>query len=202
MIHPDTEIRFVSEKIGVGVFARKTIHKGTIVCILDDLDMVFPGEYVRSLDPLRKEIILKYAYAGGDGSYVLYWDHGRYLNHGAFPNVVTTPYGFDLAARDILPGEELRCDYAVFYAGTGGDAPFECATEEGSSRSRVKSDDYLYLYKQWDQAAREAFARFNLVDQPLRYLIRPDLVEKVSAIAAGLAEPDSYLTLHQKSAES
>jgi hypothetical protein len=32
MLHPDTEIRFVSEEIGVGVFATRLLHKGTLAC--------------------------------------------------------------------------------------------------------------------------------------------------------------------------
>lgn len=195
MIHPDTEVRFVSEEIGVGVFARKTIPKGTIAAIQDDLDIVIPPEVFEALDPPRKAVILKFAYAGEGGAYVLCWDHARYLNHGAFPNLVSTPYGFELASRDILPGEELRFDYAVLYAGQDKDAPFTCAPEAGSTRARVRSDDYRYLYKAWDAAAREAFARFNHVDQPLRHLIRPDLVDRVGAVAAGVVEPDSYLSI-------
>jgi hypothetical protein len=198
MIHPDTEIRFVSEKIGVGVFATRLLRKGTIAWLQDDLDMQISETQFMSLDPLRRDVIVKYAYMGNGGHHVLCWDHGRYLNHSSFPNLAPTAYGIELCARDILPGEELRCDYATYYAALGEDAPFECAPEQGTFRMRVTSDDYLYLYKQWDDMAREAFARVNLVSQPLRHLIRPDLVDEVSAIAAGLAAPKSWLALHQK----
>lgn len=194
MVHPDTEIRFVSKEIGVGVFATKLIRKGTIVWARDDLDMEIDEEYVMSLDPLRRAIILKYAYVGEVGRYVLCWDHARYINHGFCPNVVPTAYEFELAARDILSGEELRCDYATL----GLDVPFDCAPEEGTFRKRVMPDDYLYSYEQWDEMARDAFKSFNLVDQPLRYLIKPEFLGKVSAIAAGRAESDSVLTLYEE----
>jgi hypothetical protein len=41
MIHPDTELRFINEKIGHGVVATKFIPKGTITWVLDKLDRVF-----------------------------------------------------------------------------------------------------------------------------------------------------------------
>ena len=198
MLHPNTEIRFVNEEIGVGVFATRLLRKGTIAWILDDLDMQISEAQLTSLEPLRRDVILKYAYTGNGGHHVLCWDHARYMNHSFFPNVAPTAYGFELCARDILPGEELRCDYATFYAMLGKDAPFDCAPEQGASRTRVTSDDYLYLHEQWDAVAREAFARFDLVDQPLRHLIRPDLVDEVRAIAAGLAAPEPWLSLYQK----
>jgi hypothetical protein len=192
MIHPDTRIRFINDEIGVGVFATRLIRRGTIVWIQDELDMELSREYVMSLEPLRREIIIKYAYVGAGGKYILCWDHGRYVNHCFCPNMAATAYGFELAARDILPGEELRCDYATF----GSDGSFECAPERGTLRTRVMPDDYLYSHRYWDEAAREAFKCFNLVDQPLRYLIRPEFVDKVSTIAAGQAALDSFLTVY------
>jgi hypothetical protein len=76
-MHPDTEIRYVSEKIGVGVFATKLIPKGTIVWIRDELDMILTEEYIESLDDLRKEYITKYTYLDTDSIYVLHWDHAK-----------------------------------------------------------------------------------------------------------------------------
>lgn len=198
MIHPDTEIRFVSEEIGVGVFATKLIPKGTIVWALDELDMILDEEYIESLDPLRREIIYKYSYLNDDERYVLCWDHARYMNHSFLPNVVSTVYEIELAARDILPGEQLTCDYATL----GLDEPFECVPEEGSFRTTIKPDDYLYLYKDWDELAREAFKQFNLVDQPLYHLIKPEFVEKVQAIADGRIEMDSFSTLFEEDVDS
>jgi hypothetical protein len=37
MIHPWTELRFINDSIGYGVFATQFIPKGTIVWALDDL---------------------------------------------------------------------------------------------------------------------------------------------------------------------
>jgi len=194
MLHPDTEIRFVSEKIGVGVYATKMIPKGTIIWALDDLDIILREEEIEALDSLRREIVYKYAYLNDDDFYVLCWDHARYMNHSFNPNVVSTVYEIELASRDILPGEQITCDYATL----GLDEPFECEPEEGTSSTVVMPNDYLNRYKEWDKLAREAFKCLNQVDQPLRHLIRPEFVDKVTVIAEGLAEPDSFLSLYEE----
>jgi hypothetical protein len=51
MIHPDTELQFINDKIGYGVVATKLIPKGTITWALDKLDRIFSPEEVRKLDP-------------------------------------------------------------------------------------------------------------------------------------------------------
>lgn len=190
MMHPDTELRFVSDEIGVGVFATKFIPKGTIVWILDDLDMILDEEYVESLEEARREIIYKYAYQNNEGQYILCWDLGRYVNHSFHPNCVATAYEFELAARDIYPGEQLTCDYATL----GDDEPFDCVPEEGTFRTRVMPDDYLYFYQEWDEMAKEAFQCFNLVEQPLKHLIKQEFIDKVKAVAEGREPLDTVLT--------
>ena len=42
MIHPSTELKYVSPEIGIGVVATEFIPKGTITWALDPLDQVFP----------------------------------------------------------------------------------------------------------------------------------------------------------------
>src|SRR3954468_8544713 len=113
MMHPDTEIRYISDEVGVGVVATKLIPKGTIIWIKDDLDIILDEEYIESLDDVRKELIYKYSYEDNDGEYVLCWDHARYMNHSFNPNCVDTAYDFELAARDIQPSEQLTCDYGA-----------------------------------------------------------------------------------------
>ena len=169
MIHPDTEIRYVSDKVGIGVFATKLIPKGTIMWIRDELDMVLDEDYIESLDEARQEYIYKYFYEDDDG-YVLCWDHARYMNHSFNYNCVDTAYGFELAVRDIHPGEQITCDYSAM----GEDEEFECIPEEGSSRTKITVNDYLIYYKEWDEKAAEAFKYFNKVDQSLKHLIKAE----------------------------
>jgi hypothetical protein len=42
MIHPDTELRYVNDIIGYGVFATRLIPRGTITWVQDELYQVFP----------------------------------------------------------------------------------------------------------------------------------------------------------------
>jgi hypothetical protein len=60
MIHPHTELQFISEKIGYGVVATKFIPKGTITWALDKLDRSFTPEQIRTMDPLYQKVF----YAG------------------------------------------------------------------------------------------------------------------------------------------
>ena len=191
MMHPDTEIQFVSEQVGVGVFATKLIPKGTIVWIKDELDLMLTEEFVESLGDLQKADVYKYAYLDTDSLYVLHWDHAKYMNHSFNPNCVDTAYNFQMAARDILPGEQVTCDYGIL----GNDEDFECIPEEGTSRTKVTANDYLTYYEEWDKRARETFKFFNAVEQPLKYLIEKQYVDKVNAVANGDEPMDSILTL-------
>ncbi len=190
-MHPDTEIRYVSEEVGVGVFATKLIPKGTIVWIIDELDMFLTEEYIESLDDLRKEYIYKYTYLDTDGIYVLHWDHAKYMNHSFNPNCVDTAYDFQLAAGDIQPGEQLTCDYGAI----GDDEEFKCIPEEGTSRTKVTANDYLIYYAEWDEMARASFKYFNAVEQPLKHIISEQYIDKVNAVANGTEPLDSILTL-------
>ncbi|MCA0755871.1 SET domain-containing protein [Paenibacillus sp. N4] len=193
MIHPDTELRFVSEQVGLGVFATKFIPKGTIVWISDDLEIVLDEDYVDSLDEMRKNIILKYTYQENNGDYILHWDHTRYMNHSFLPNCIDTAYDFQLAARDIKPGEQLTCDYGIL----GDVEDFECVPEDGATRTEIKADDYLHYYQEWDEMAREAFKHFNEVEQPLKFLIKKKFMTKVKNVASGRRPLDSILTLFE-----
>jgi hypothetical protein len=198
MMHPHTELRYVNDEIGYGVFATKFIPKGTIVWVLDDLDQILDPSYVESLDPVRKQDVLKYSYRNRDGNYVLCWDKGRYVNHSFHANCVGTAYELELAARDIYPGEQLTDDYGTLNL----DEPFDCLPEEGTERVRVMPDDLLRYYPYWDGLAREAFRRFNHVEQPLKHLIKPEFVHKVQAVADQKAPMDSIVNLYYNRAET
>ncbi len=76
----------------------------------------------------------------------------------------------------------------------GEDEDFECVPEEATVRKIVKADDYLELYLEWDEMARQAFANFNTVEQPLKHLISKEFIDKVNAVACGREPLDSILT--------
>jgi len=192
MIHPHTELRFINNQIGYGVFATEFIPKGTITWILDDLDQRLEESYIMSLEPLRRDRLLKYCFRDEQGLYILCWDIARYVNHSFLPSLIATPYKFELASRDIYPGDEITDDYGYFNL----DKPFYCLPEPGTKRTKVMPDDILSYYPEWDRIAAEAMQHFNQVKQPLIHLVDPQFVEKVHAIAAGKASMDSILTCH------
>lgn len=111
MIHPKTELKFISNKIGYGVVATEFIPAGTITWALDDLDREFSPSKLKKMDPLYQSILETYCYRNKKGNFVLCWDYGRYVNHSFKSNCLSTAYDFEIAIRDIRPGEELTDDY-------------------------------------------------------------------------------------------
>lgn len=192
MIHPDTELRFINDAIGYGVFATRLIPRGTITWVLDELDQKFEPAYIQSLEPSLRQRMLEYCYRDSQGLYILCWDIARYVNHSFHSSCIATPYKFELAARDIYPGEELTDDYGYLNL----DQPFSCFLESGSHRFVVMPDDLLRYYPEWDRKAAIAMQSFNRVEQPLRRLIDPQLLPRVNAVAAGLEPMDSLLTCY------
>lgn len=192
MMHPHTELKYINDAIGVGVFATAFIPKGTITWALDGLDQIFHEDEVTALDPLRKQIVLKYSFRNQDGLYILCWDHGRFINHSFHANCVGTAYDIQIAARDIYPGEQLFDDYGILNL----DEPFECFPEEGSTRQYVMPDDLLHFYEDWDLVAQDAFSHFQHVDQPLKHLIKDEFTHKIERITKHGEPLDSVIATY------
>ncbi len=192
MIHPHTKLQFISAEKGYGVVATQFIPKGTITWAFDPLDQVFTPEKVMQLPTIFQKIVNTYSYRDNKGDYILCWDHSRFINHSFHSNCISTAYNFELAVRDIYPGEELTDDYGYLNA----TEPFECLPEPGTTRTKVMPDDLLHFYRDWDEQIKSAFTFFNKVAQPLAEIIEEQYQEKVKEIAAGLREPDSILNCY------
>ena len=192
MMHPHTELRFINNAIGHGVFATQLIPQGTITWILDDRDQAFDESHLETLDSVQRRRFLKYSYRDEQGFYILCGDLARYVNHSFHSSCIATPYKFELAARDIYPGDELTDDYGYFNL----DKPFYCFPERGSTRTKVMPDDILHYYPEWDRQAANAICFFNRVEQPLKHLIDHKFLAKVAAIARGEVKMDSILACY------
>lgn len=179
MMHPHTELRYIDEKIGFGVFATTFIPKGTLTWALDDLDQILEAEVVEALDADRKKTVLKYSYRNQRGQYILCWDNGRFVNHSFHANCIGTAYEIEIAVRDIYPGEQLTDDYGTLNV----DEPFECFPEEGTDRKRVMPGDLLQYADIWDAQAIDAFKNYLAVEQPLAGHIRPEFKALVEIAA-------------------
>ena len=198
MIHPDTELRFINEKIGYGIVALKRIPQGTITWALDKLDRTFTPAQVAAMDELYQQVLDKYTYRNAQGNYILCWDNARFVNHSSYSNCLTTAYEFEIAIRDIEAGEELTDDYGYLNL----EEPFEVVPEPDSNRHIIYPDDLLRYYPQWDAALLKAFPRITEVNQPLLHLLDKSLQEKVRSIAMGKIKMDSILNCYYQQGKS
>jgi uncharacterized protein len=94
MMYPHTELRYINDQIGFGVYATKFIPKGTIVWALDEFDQIFEPIILSKVDKHRRELLQKYAYRNQEGNYILCWDLGKYLNHSFHANCIGTAYEY------------------------------------------------------------------------------------------------------------
>ena len=106
---------------GLGVFAKEIIPKGTVVCkFIQGIDYCITENEIANLPAYAKEFLDMYSYKNiNTGKQVVCGDNDRFMNHSRQPNIVNDPKGFDdecrmVTERDILPGEELTCDYETF----------------------------------------------------------------------------------------
>lgn len=189
MIHPDTELRFINDVIGYGVVATRLIPKGTITWALDKLDRSFTPHQISELDPLYQQMLEKYTYRNPLGNHVLCWDNARFVNHSSKSNCITTAYDFELAIRDIQPGEELTDDYGYLNI----EEPFEVMPEAGTDRTIVYPDDLLRYYHIWDEKLLNAFPAIFTVDQPLFKIVGTETKGKINRIIQRQEKFDSIL---------
>ncbi|MEI6789744.1 MAG: SET domain-containing protein-lysine N-methyltransferase [Myxococcaceae bacterium] len=106
---------------GIGLFADQFIPQGLLTWKLTHgLDLKYPPQDLERLHEIARLTFLKHAYLSTrTGLYVLCSDDARFFNHSYEPNIGDTDCkdsdeGADLALRDIVPGEELTCDYRAF----------------------------------------------------------------------------------------
>jgi uncharacterized protein len=198
MIHPDTELRFINEKIGYGVVATKFIPKGTITWALDKLDRIFTPGQISAMDKPYQDIMDKYTYRNPEGNYIFCWDNARFINHSANANCITTAYEFEIAIRDIQPGEELTDDYGYLNL----DEPFEVIPEPGTNRNVVYPDDLLRYYSIWDEKLLAAFPKLLSVSQPLFSFLDKKIQDKAKNIALGELKMDSILNCYYRNGQA
>ena len=110
-----------------------------------------------------------------------------FINHSSNSNCVTTAYEFEIAIRDIQPGEQLTDDYGYLNL----EEPFEAEPEAGTNRTMIYPDDLIRYYHIWDEDLLKAFPHLLEVEQPLFKLLDPDISEKAGRIASGREKMNS-----------
>lgn len=191
MIHPLTEVKFISPEKGYGVVAKQFLPKGTITWVQDKLDMVFNLNKIAELGEEYKDIIDTYTFRDNEGNHILCWDHARYVNHSFNSNCLTTPYNFEIAIRDIQAGEELTDDYGYLNISE----PFE-AIQEDSDRTVVYPDDLTRYHGVWDEKIADAMQCIFDVDQHLAKFLDEKTHEKIRKITEGQERLDSILNCY------
>lgn len=191
MIHPDTELRFISNEKGYGVFATKFIPKGTVTYVADKLDIFIKPNSPMLKDPRYIDIIEKYTFIDSQGSRILSWDHAKFVNHCCHPNSLTTGWGFEIAIEDIHPNDEMTDDYGVFT--TEHAMTISCSKQ--TCRKKLSGDDFDRCVPAWDSKLKKAFETFMSVDQPMKALLANKVLDEVEAYVDGTGK---YLSIAEQ----
>jgi hypothetical protein len=188
LIHPDSELRFISPAIGYGLFATRVIPKGTVTWAGDPLDQIITPVQLCSLPKLLNDQAHRYSYLNGRGDRILCWDHGRFVNHSCAAACLSPGFDFEIAVRDIAAGDEITDDYGTL----NPEEPFECLCDAPRCRGQVLPDDPLRHGTEWDALIAAAFPAIQRVDQPLWDLVQEK--EEVRQVLAGERKLPSVLT--------
>jgi hypothetical protein len=191
MIHPKTELKFISDEVGYGVVATEFIPAGTITWVLDKFDREFTPIEVQKMAPFYKNIIDVYSFRNNKGNFILCWDIGRFVNHSFNSNCLTTAYDFEIAVRDIHPGEQVTDDYGYLNISE----PFK-GIDEGTERKIVYPNDLVTYHKEWDARISNVFGNIINLEQPIGVLIEDKLWHKIESVINGKEPMDSILSNH------
>ncbi len=181
MIHPQTCIKHINDTMGFGVFATAFIPKGTIVYAKDMFEAEVTPEQYRALHPTIQEVIEKYSYIDAKGVRIVSWDTSKYVNHCCFSNTISTGYGFEIARRDIYPGEEITDDYGLF--NLEYDMPLNCS--DPKCRGMVTAADLDHYYRKWDTEIKKLLPLISTVEQPLWPILETEVLEELQQFLDG-----------------
>jgi hypothetical protein len=169
MIHPHTQMRFINAELGFGVVATRFIPRGTIIWVRDELDQVVPSGRLAGLAPAYRALLDKYTFRDASGRHILCWDLGRFMNHSCDPSCLGLDGDFEVAVRDLHPGDELTDDYGTL--NLQAHESFTCRCGARNCRGLVGREDAVALAGAWEALWRPARALQSEVAQPLGGLL-------------------------------
>jgi hypothetical protein len=188
-MHPDTEIKYIDDTVGYGVFAKKMIPAGSITYVKDSLEIeISPTDFAKH-SQVMQDTIEKYSYIDQNGYRIISWDFAKYVNHCCNCNSMSTGYGFEIALRDIYPGEQITDEYGLF--NVKQDIKLIC--DQPHCRKNLREDDLDTYYQDWDGKIKKALGKFNEVNQPLKPFIDPNTAEE---LATYFNSPDQYKSVY------
>lgn len=188
MIHPSTEVRYIDEEKGYGLFATRFIPRGTVTWVRDQLDRELSELQLHEYDPPIRELILHFSYRNHRGNYIFCWDNARYTNHDENPNTCITAYETEIAVRDIHPGDELTNHYGMLNI-IESFVPYGCD-------ERVGPDDLIQHSEKWDSLLKQALPDITRVEQPLRKLFSDEKWALLAKISRGECDMASIANCH------
>jgi SET domain-containing protein len=106
---------------GIGLFAAEPIPKGAIWWKDDQtFNRIFSPEEVSNAPEIVRNFMFHYATLKSNGSWYLYVDNARFVNHSDTPNTIQANGGSRdvegdwIALKDIAVGEEITSNYNQF----------------------------------------------------------------------------------------
>ncbi len=163
MLHPHIIVR-KSLISGCGLVASKKIPCGTIVHITSN-ERVYTVKQYNNFSRRYKAVLRKYAYEDENENLVYLTNSAKFWNHCCAPN--TAPFmDFDIAIRDILPGEEVTYDYAFLHPAWS--KPMRCTCGVRNCRGEIRRESSTSkVIKRQQSLAEQASKRIAHVPQPL-----------------------------------
>jgi uncharacterized protein len=189
MIHPHTRLQFISDSIGYGVFATELIPEGTITYVKDSLEMEFSPTDIISHSPEMQATIEKYSYRDERGYCIVSWDFAKYVNHCCNCNTISTGYGFEIAIKDIQPGEQITDEYGIFNLTES----MELSCGFQNCRKLLGSSDFDTYYMEWDIKIKKSIPKLFLVKQPLIQLVDEKTRRELDELSL---DPQSYRSVY------
>lgn len=189
MIHPNTELKFIGEPIGYGVFAATDIPKGTIVYVKDSLELIITPTDYQNHDQSMRDVVDKYSYLDHQGNRIVSWDFAKYVNHCCNCNSISTGYGFEMAIRHIKKGEQITDEYGIFNLET----EMEVSCGEDCCRKVIKPTDFDAYYTEWDTKIKAAIGDLFEVEQPLMPFVDAQTKTELDAYQS---DADNYKSVY------
>lgn len=191
MIHPHTELRFISPEMGYGVFATQPIPAGTITYVRDPFEITFTQAEFAAIDEPYKSVVDRYCYTDRHGTLIMGWDFSKYVNHSCNANTLLTAFGFDIAVRDIAIGEEITDDYGLFNVQETLAIACGCV----NCRGFLRPDDLERYHAEWDRQIQAVIPRANAVEQALLPFMDGETRARLDTVLSGLGAYPSVMEL-------
>ena len=152
---------------GKGLFAKRFIPIGTIVCFECNKCRKRTVEDIQNLSKKELEWVLDHEYKDKTSLFSDVCDKTiLFLNHSCNANILFCDDGFDIVVKDLKKGEEATYDYRVFYDNLN--MPCHCGEDNCCKMITCKHPIPKKLKQFWLKKIHFALKLANTVEQPLQ----------------------------------